>query len=187
MKFLFIVARFHPSRGGVQTHAYEVGRRLVERGHEVRVITEAESGVTVGITEAESGAESCASVDGMEVHSLVFGDAGFLKKFHIWARMLRSDVRAYVRWADVVVCHDVFFWFAPLRFIYPRKFVLTVFHGYETVFPPARKAIWIRRVSNWLSQRSIHVGNYIAKWYGTRADATLLTSGVRPVSYTHLG
>ena len=80
---------------------------------------------------------------------------------------------------DVVVCHDVFFWFAPLRFIYPRKFVLIVFHGYETVFPPFRKAIWIRRVSNSLSQRSIHVGNYIAKWYGTRADATLLTSGVR--------
>ncbi len=180
MKFLFIVAQFYPSRGGVQTHTFEVGKRLVARGHEVVVITEGAEGRARDRGKAQG---RDGMVAGMSVRHVDFGANGRLKKFRIWSRMMQADVRALVRQADVVVCHDVFFWYAPLRLLYPKKFVMTVFHGYETVFPPARKAIMIRRMSNWLSRRSIHVGSYIAKWYGTRADVTL-TSGVRQADGT---
>lgn len=42
MRILEVVVRFHPYVGGVENTVYELGRRLVRRGHEVRVVCAAE-------------------------------------------------------------------------------------------------------------------------------------------------
>ncbi|HVZ66830.1 MAG TPA: glycosyltransferase, partial [Patescibacteria group bacterium] len=72
--------------------------------------------------------------------------------------------------ADVVHCHDVFFWYLPFRFLFPRKRIFTTFHGYETNFPPTLKAKAIRKLSELLSNGNICVGDYIKKWYGTKTN-----------------
>lgn len=162
MKFLFLTSRFSPSIGGVERHALEVASELIRRGHDVRVVT-----------ESLDHSERTGVVGRIRVQRIYFGTKGWFKKFQLWARMVHADVRANVDWADVVVCHDVFFWYMSLRFLFPRKRVVTVFHGYETRVPPARSAVWIRRLSRFLSHKAVHVGAYIQSWYGTRADRTL--------------
>jgi glycosyltransferase involved in cell wall biosynthesis len=42
VRILEVVVRFHPYVGGVENSVYELGRRLVQRGHEVRVVCAAE-------------------------------------------------------------------------------------------------------------------------------------------------
>ncbi len=90
------------------------------------------------------------------------------KKLIIWKWLFQH--RKLIKDADVVHCHDVFFWYMPFRFLYLTKKVFITFHGYEGVFPPAKKAILIRKVSEWLANGNICVGDYIKKWYGTRPD-----------------
>jgi glycosyltransferase involved in cell wall biosynthesis len=90
------------------------------------------------------------------------------KKLIIWKWLFQH--RKLIKDADVVHCHDVFFWYMPFRFLYLTKKVFITFHGYEGVFPPAKKAILIRKLSEWLAHGNICVGDYIKKWYGTRPD-----------------
>lgn len=161
MKILFLAARFYPHRGGVENHVYHLSQELLKKGHSVTVITEA----------PEDEWTYSTRVKGIDVIYADFGPWGFTKKFRIWWRLWR--LREYVEKADVVHCHDVFFWYLPMRLLYQDKPVFTTFHGYETVVPPARKAILIRRLSNKLSRGSIHIGSYIQTWYGTKADVTL--------------
>jgi glycosyltransferase involved in cell wall biosynthesis len=75
--------------------------------------------------------------------------------------------------ADIVHCHDVFFWYLPLRVIFFKKKVFTTFHGHETIFPPTKKAKLIRKISAASSHGVIHIGHYIEKWYGTKPDVIL--------------
>jgi len=67
--------------------------------------------------------------------------------------------------ADIVHCHDVFFWYLPFRFLYPKKKVFTTFHGWEGIFPPKWQAKVIRNISEKLSFGNICVGDFIRKWY----------------------
>lgn len=166
MKFLFLTASFYPHRGGVERHAGEVACELIRRGHEVSVVT-----------ESALPQETRDTHDGIRIVRVFFGATGKLKKFRIWLRMVRDDMRSMVDQADVVVCHDVFVWYVPMRFLFPHKRVLTVFHGYETRVPPLRSAVWIRRMSALLSTKVMHVGSYVHTWYGTRADVTLYEPG----------
>jgi glycosyltransferase involved in cell wall biosynthesis len=90
---------------------------------------------------------------------------GRLKKIYIW-KWLWSN-RKIVQKADLIHCHDVFFWYLPFRFLYPRKPVYTTFHGYET-YPIPWKNIIIRKISEKLSWGNICIGDFIRKWYGTK-------------------
>lgn len=161
MKILFLAAQFYPARGGVQKHVYELSQELIKKGYSVTVITEVVPG----------GKKSHKMIDGIEVFYKDFGPRGFAKKFRIWLSLLRM-LPQFIR-VDVVHCHDVFIWYLPLRLFLPFKKVYTTFHGYETVVPPEKKAILIRRMSNILSHGSIHIGNFIKTWYGTHATKTL--------------
>jgi phosphatidylinositol N-acetylglucosaminyltransferase subunit A len=106
MKILFLAARFYPQRGGVENHVYQLSQELIKKGHSVTVITEAPEGEWTYSTH----------VKGIEVIYTDFGSRGFAKKFRIWWRLwrLRKDVEK----ADVVHCHDVFFWYLPMRLLY---------------------------------------------------------------------
>lgn len=164
MNILFLSASFYPTRGGVQKHAYHIAKELIKKGHHITVITE--------ISDQTSSTESVIStIDGIDVVSCPFGPRGFAKKIRIWWQMWK--LRQYILQADVIHCHDVFFWYLPFSFLFPWVRVFTTFHGYEGIVPPHWQAVFVRRISNYLSQGSIHIGNYIQKWYGTQADVTL--------------
>lgn len=98
---------------------------------------------------------------------------GWKKKFLIWSWLWKN--RSHFENNEIIHCHDVFFWYFPFRLLYPRKKVFITFHGYEGVFPPARKAILIRKLSERMSSGVICVGDYIKKWYG--ANPKFVTYG----------
>lgn len=154
MKIVFISPRFFPDIGGVEKHALEVAKRL-SKNHEVSVITEGKK-------------DKKEKINGIKIIRIFFGKKDWFKKFVIWWKIL--NLRKLIEKADIVHCHDVFFWYLPLRIIYPNKKVFITFHGYEGTFPPGLKAIFIRKLSNKLSSGNIAVGEYIRKWYGTKSN-----------------
>ncbi len=53
LRVLLVAARYFPSMGGVETHIYEVGRRLAQAGVEVTVLTTDVSGRLPAVEESE--------------------------------------------------------------------------------------------------------------------------------------
>lgn len=157
MTILFLTARFWPECGGVEKHALEVGKELVNRGHKVIVIS-----------ENHGGLRDRENYKGIEIYRIKINATERIKKFIIWLWLLKN--RKLIEKSDIIHCHDVFYWFLPFRFLYPKKPVFTTFHGYETKYLPAKKAIIIRKISEKLSWGNICVGDYIKKWYGTKPD-----------------
>lgn len=162
MTILFFSRLFYPHGGGVETHVREIGRRLVQMGHSVTVITETYN--TAYHSNSES-ARMTGEIDGIRIVRLDGGKEGFWKKVRIWLWLWQH--RRLILEADIVHAHDVFFWYLPFRFLYPNKPAYTTFHGYETKFPPSKKAILWRKLSEKLSWGNVCVGEFIAKWYGT--------------------
>jgi len=161
MTILFFSRLFYPHVGGVETHALETGKILVKDGHTVIVVTENHSWPAI------------ERVEGIKVYRMPIGKDNWFKKFRSWSWLWKN--RKLIKEADVIHCHDVFFWYLPFRFLFPTKPVYTTFHGHEMKFPPAKKAILVRKMSEKLSWGNICVGKYLQKWYGTKP--TLVTDG----------
>ena len=157
MTIVFFARLFYPHIGGVETHVFEISKLLVKRGHKVTVITE----------KFDKKLTSKDNVQGIKIYRIDVGRDTF-KKLRIWRELLKF--KGTVKEADIVHCHDVFFWYLPFRFMFPKKSVFITFHGYETKFQPSKKAIFVRKLSEKLAQGNICVGDYIKKWYGTRPD-----------------
>ncbi|HVA96958.1 MAG TPA: glycosyltransferase family 4 protein [Candidatus Acidoferrales bacterium] len=153
MKIVFLCRRFYPHIGGVEKHVMEISKRLIQDKHEVIVITEISE--KTRLTDEK---------DTIKIFRINAGKNNWFKKFRIWKEMLR--LRKLIQGADVVHCHDVFFWYLPFRFLYPHKPVYATFHGYES-FPIRKRAIWMRKISEKLSWGNICIGDFIPKWYGT--------------------
>ncbi len=169
MTILFLSRLFYPHGGGVERHVLEVGKRLVEKGYKIIVVTEELSKTHSFLYHSKAqSAKSTGSVFGIHIVRHGFGGEDWFKKFRVWKWLWQH--RELIKNADIIHAHDVFFWYLPFRFLYPTKPVFTTFHGYETKFPPAKKAIFVRKLSEKLSWGNICVGDYIKKWYGTKAD-----------------
>ena len=158
MTILFLSRRFHPLIGGVEKHVMEVGKRLVKRGHRVIVVTEESPRVIRSIK---------GRTEGIEMIRVETGKDNWFKKFRIWKSLWK--LREVIQSADIVHCHDVFFWYLPFRFLYPSKRVYTTFHGYES-YPIRKSAIVVRKLSEKLSWGNICIGDFMKKWYGTKPD-----------------
>ena len=155
MTILFFSRLFYPHIGGVEKHVMETGKRLVKMGHTVIVVTE----------YSEKGSKSREVVNGITIYRISAGPHNRLKKFRIWGEIWK--LRNLIRDADIVHCHDVFFWYLPFRLLFPGKHVYTTFHGYEG-YPIPKKTILIRKISEKLSRGNICIGDFIKKWYGTQ-------------------
>lgn len=156
MKILFFARLFYPHIGGVEKHLFEISTRLTAMGHEVTIVT-----------ESLLGEKQHEKKDGITIFRIPVGKKARQKKFIIWNWLWQH--RELMKTADIIHCHDVFFWYLPFRFVFPRKKVFTTFHGYEG-FPITRKAIFVRKVSEVLSRGNICIGDFIKRWYGTRPD-----------------
>lgn len=176
MTVLFLSRFFYPHIGGVERHVEEISKRLIKMGHEVVVVSESS-------TSEESPPTSSKLWRGhhprcFKAYKIPVGENEKLKKFQIWRWLWRH--RQLIKQADIIHCHDVFFWYLPFRFLYPQKPVFTTFHGYETKFPPSKKAIFVRKLSEKLSFGNICVGDYIKKWYRTNSNFTTYGGVRRP-------
>jgi len=157
MKILFFSRLFYPHIGGVERHLLEISRILVKKGHKITIVTEQDS----------LNAKQRELFEGIEVFRIPNLRNGKLKKFKIWKWLW--DNYELMDNADIVHCHDVFFWYLPFRFMFPFKKVFTTFHGYED-FPLKKKSIIIRKISEKLSNGNICIGDFIKKWYGTNPN-----------------
>jgi len=154
MNILFFSRLFYPHIGGVEKHVAEVSRILIEKGHKITVVTEKHS-EDLKLEE---------NIDGIKVFRIPNLNEGKLRKFQIWKWLWTN--RALIEKADIVHCHDVFFWYLPFRFIYPTKKVFTTFHGYES-YPLKSRYLLMHKISEILSNGNICIGDFIKKWYKT--------------------
>lgn len=165
MKVVMACWRFHPHAGGVERHVLEVSRRLMRRGHEVAVVTEAHE---PGLPPEEVLDLPEGRLDILRVPRLEHGRASYLRTawWRGWAR-----AGAAFRRASVLHFHDYppfLYWFLPVRWLFPGKAAFVTFHGWEGDYPPEPRVIRLRRwVERW-TQGNICIGTFIPKWYGTR-------------------
>jgi glycosyltransferase involved in cell wall biosynthesis len=174
---LFLSRLFYPHIGGVEKHVLEVGTRLAEKGYKVIVISESHSKSYSNNSNNYQLNSSSAKITGklknIESYNIEPGKDDWFKKFRIWKQLWKY--RGLIKSADIVHCHDVFFWYLPFRFLYPTKKVYTTFHGYEGNSLPTKKAIFMHKIAEKLSAGNICVGDFLKKWYGTKP--TFVTYG----------
>jgi len=142
MKVLFL-ARKREGIGGVEKHVGEVAKCLIKKGHKITVVAENDMGLLVARENR-------------------------LKKFKIWWWLWQN--RSLINESDIIHAHDVAFWYFPFCFLYLRKPFFVTFHGWEGKFPVPWKNKLIRKISEKMARGNICVGNFIEKWYGTKAD-----------------
>jgi glycosyltransferase involved in cell wall biosynthesis len=162
MTIVFLTRLFYPHIGGVEKHVREVGKRLIGEGHKLIVITESSEEVY------PTGEKPVLheTVDGMEVYRIPVGENQKQKKWKIWWWMWQH--RILFQNADIVHCHDVFFWYLPFRLLFPgQSSVYTTFHGYES-YPIRWQARVDRKISEKLSKGTICIGDFMKKWYGAK-------------------
>lgn len=164
MKILFLTRRFWPEIGGVEKHCLEVSKKLIDRGHCVTVVTEAGANLKFEILNFKS----ISKYQNIKINRITITLGEKLKKFQIWKWMWNN--RYLIKEADIIHCHDVFFWYLPFRFIFPKKKVYITFHGYEGNKPPDRRKIFMHRLAGWLTDGNITIGEFHQKWYGVKPD-----------------
>lgn len=174
MTVLFLSRLFYPHIGGVEKHVLEISKILVSKGHKVIVISEnpPESHSTSYQSDSPS-ARPVGKLKNLESYNINPGKDDWFKKFRIWKQLWKH--RGLIKDADVVHCHDVFFWYLPFRFLFLSKRVYTTFHGYEGNNIPNKKAVFMHKLSEKLSYGNICVGDFLKKWYGTKP--TFITYG----------
>jgi len=139
MTILFLARRFYPQIGGVEKHVLEIGKRLVKQGHKVVVIAELEKNTNgQNYHSVSKSARLTGKVAGIEIFRINAGADDWFKKFRVWKQLWK--LKRIIISADIIHCHDVFFWYLPFRFLYPTKKVYTTFHGYEGNNIPNTKA-----------------------------------------------
>jgi glycosyltransferase involved in cell wall biosynthesis len=155
MTILFFTRLFYPHIGGVEKHIMKVGKRLVKKGYRVIVITE------------NHGYKSHDVINGINIYRIDIGKNEWRKKFIIWRWLWQH--KNLIEKADLIHCHDVFFWYLPFAFMYITKPVFTTFHGYES-YPITLKAKIQHKIAEVFSNGNMCIGEFIPKWYGTKAN-----------------
>src|SRR5258708_2175133 len=122
MKILFLAQHKWPHVGGVEKHVQEISLSLRKKGHKVTTIS---------------------SEDINYPHIKFFG------LLYIWFWLFKN--RKFIKTADIVHCHDLFIWYFPFRFFYPKKPIYTTFHGWEGIYPIPLKNVVLKRLAGYLS------------------------------------
>lgn len=155
MNIVFFCRFFHPHIGGVEKHVLNISL-LLRKQHLITVITE----------QYDESLPLSEQYEGIQIIRIPFAPDNKQKKYHIW-NYLYKNIHLIKR-ADVIHIHDVFYWYFPFRFIYPRKNVYMTFHGYEGNSLPSIKAIVSHKIAESLTWGNICIGDYLSKWYKTK-------------------
>ncbi|RJQ38903.1 glycosyltransferase [Candidatus Microgenomates bacterium] len=175
MRIVFFTKYFCPHIGGVEKHVLNLSKKMLEKGHDVIVVTEKlylqqdlSGHQKVSLGHLPGAQANLEDINGIKVIRINVGRDSWFKKFRIWNELLK--IRKILISADVIHCHDIFFWYLPFRFLFPTKKVFTTFHGYEGNNLPSRKAMLMHKLAEKLSSGNICVGDFLNKWYGTNPN-----------------
>lgn len=158
MKVLFLARLYYPHIGGVERHVKSISESLSLRKHKVTMITE----------KYDSKLPTGEKIDGIEVVRFSYPKIKYLGLLYIWLWFLKNA--SLIKQSDVVHCHDIFIWYLPFRFLFPKKPVYTTFHGWEGIWPIPKKSLYLKRLAAKLSFGTIGVGKRIKTYYGIDLD-----------------
>jgi glycosyltransferase involved in cell wall biosynthesis len=161
-KLLIFTPYFHPHLGGVEKHVLKTAEWLQRAGWQVKIITR----------QHQADLPPNEQVQNLPVRRFSFPEIKVLGLLIIWWRVL-SRYWQLIRQADVIHVHDVMLWLLPVRVLFPRKQMVLTMHGWEGIYPIPRKNIWLKRLSAVLANKTICVGEYIAKYYGVKCDQVI--------------
>lgn len=165
MKIVFLTRRFDPDIGGVERHVLEISKILNKKNHKVIVVTQSQGG---------------RRAEGIDVVRLPKVPRGKSEKIFIWKWFFMN--RELLKLADIIHAHDVYFWYFPFKFLFPFKKSFITFHGYES-YPIKLSAIIIRKISEFMADGNIIVGDFIRKWYKTSSDYVIYGGTDIPKNY----
>lgn len=150
MRALIITESYLPHLGGVEKHIAAVLPYLKKAGFEIDIINKKEL------------LKNQAQVK-------------YLTLLKIWYLIFQK--RSLIKKAEVVFIHDVFIYYLPFRFLFPRKKVITTFHGFEKIYPIPPKNIFYKKIAQKLSSQTISIGQYINKHYSLTEKNNQLSYG----------
>lgn len=168
MKIVFISRLYLPHLGGVEIHLKEVSAVLARMGHEVCIIT----------WQHDKKLSLTAEYQGVQVLRIPFEVQN--DKQQTWNAIKKYSQLCIE--ADVIHVHDVFWWLLPLYAQIKNKIFIT-FHGWETKLPIPLNAKLHRLLANKLARGTIHVGDFIQKFYWDKPDAVIY-GGINPKRFT---
>ena len=162
-----LASRFFPHTGGVERHVMEVCRELLKDGYEIQILTEQYDDCLLSqeILTLQEGNIKIVRTPFFRNRPRSLLNREYWK---VWRNRFSSIWNS-----DVIHCHDfgVFiYWYLPFRFILFWKPIFITFHGWEGIFPPTSKTVFLRKLTSYLTRGNICIGHYIPKWYGTKAD-----------------
>lgn len=147
---------FYPHIGGVEKHVKRLSEELIKKGHEVTVIT----------IKHDQTLPDLKELNEIKVYRFPI-----MRQPKLWLWFYKH--KNLIMDADLIHCHDFgsfIHWYLPFRFIVPFKPVFVTFHGYEGIIPIPQKILYMRRMTELLTKGNICIGDYIPKWYGTKAN-----------------
>ena len=154
MKILFLSHHFYPHVGGVEKHVQLLAKELAKKGHKITILTEK---YVVDLKSREI-------VDGIKVERFSYPKIKLIGLFSIWFWLFKN--RDLIEKNNIIHIHDVFIWYLPFRFLYPRKPVYTIIHGLEWDNLLSKRSIFQKRLAVMLSKGTIGVGKYLEKYLG---------------------
>ena len=180
MRILFLTRLFWPHLGGVEKHVEGLSLSLRKKKHRVTILTE----------KFDKNLKETEFVNGVKIVRFSYPKIKYLGILYIWFWFFKN--RKLIEKSDIVHCHDVFIWYLPFRFLFPRKPVYITFHGWEGVYPIPWKSILLKRVAVILSKGNICVGRYLKKYFGIKStsvtfgavDTALSSKAVKDKSLT---
>jgi glycosyltransferase involved in cell wall biosynthesis len=164
MKVLFFSRFFYPHIGGVEVHISNLAKSLLgKKNFEISLITE----------RFDPNLPDEEVLCRIKVLRLSYPKLKWVGLISIWISLISNYFEEFKK-ADIIHIHDIFIWYLPIRFLFPRKKVFVTFHGYSS-YPPTKKAIVYQKLAEKLTDGNICVGKFVEKWYGTKP--TIITYG----------
>lgn len=163
MKIIMFAPKFYPYIGGVEKHILRVSEELIKKGHDITVVT----------TRQDLDVPIFGKLGEISIYRIPS-----LRCIDIWMWLFEN--RHIISQADIIHCHDYstfILWYLPFRLLYHEKPTYITFHGYEGKIPIPRKTLFLRKLTEWLTLGNICIGDFIPKWYATKAT-TVLYGGV---------
>lgn len=170
MRVVFLSQSFLPNKGGVESHISQLLPYLQKAGWQITIVT-----ANFNQKKPREKLASYEKNSGAEIYRFSIPQKKFLALFGIWGQLL-SKIKLFLR-ADLIIIHDIFIYFLPLRILMPWKKVFTVFHGWETQFPIPAKNIFYKQLAQRLSAKTISIGQYINKFYHLKQENNFISYG----------
>jgi len=152
MNILLFSQSFAPHIGGVENHLNGIIKEFQKNGDRVSVIT----------INSEN-LKNFEIINNVRVYRINYPKIKILGLIKIWLEIFKK--RNLIKKADVIHIHDVFIYYLPFKLLFPKKKIITIFHGWENLFPIPKKNILYKKIAQKLSDRTISIGQYINRHY----------------------